>query len=90
MEWKDCTSYSRSDKERVPRTYEFRGERIRLVVTRKYDIETTWFGCCFGIDIDGIDLHTNDLEEAKSQLVAIVKERLMKMSACLEELNNGN
>ena len=45
IEWKDITSFSQGDKERVPRTFEARVDAIRLVVTRRHGLNG-WFMVC--------------------------------------------
>lgn len=42
-EWKDITSYSRDESEKVPRSWEMRIGSIRLVVTRIHGIDGVWY-----------------------------------------------
>jgi excinuclease UvrABC ATPase subunit len=41
LKWKDITSYSRSDADRTPRSYEAIAGAVRVVVTRRIDLRPT-------------------------------------------------
>ena len=67
-DWKDVSSYSRGDKERIPTILELRRLspfNTRLILHRHIYYPNTWVVSCKGTDIDKVDLHTDNVEEAK-------------------------
>lgn len=71
MKWNDITSYSRSNKDRTPQTWEQQSGRLRVCVTRKHMIPGTWFAVCHELNLE-VDLRTDDLEFAKDLTVTLV------------------
>lgn len=76
LKWKDATSYSYNDKERIPVTFELILGELRIVVTRMYNLTDTWFLHCRKLHIDSHDLRVNDLEIAKHEALKLVKDAL--------------
>ena len=94
--WKDTTSYSRSDKERVPRTWEADLPGVRLIVTKHRDYGDEWTTSCYPLYNEVCGLQTTDVEEAKkkalerfvyeSSQVVMARERV-KMALAVERRN---
>lgn len=78
MEWKDCTSYSRSDKARIPRVLEADMGVIRIVIHRIIHCEG-WYLTVYGLSINDSHLSTDNLEEAKSKGLEFVIGRVVKL-----------
>jgi len=80
-EWKDISSYSQSDKDRKPTTFERHVGKLRLVVTRHIHYPNKWV-----IRSDGIFEHLiNDCntDQAKDTATDMLKKCL---EAALKEL----
>ena len=79
-EWKDISSFSHSDKERVPSRFEFRTKSVRVVLHRHiYGGKDDWFVTCVEVDMERQLLASKGTEEAKSEALAMVKARLQAM-----------
>jgi len=79
--WKDQSSFSRGDKDRTPKTWEFTSHGVRLVVTRHIDYPGVWIARCdpwFSI----LELKSTDIEKAKKEAISIV-------CGCLRKVING-
>lgn len=81
--WKDISSYSRNDKDRTPKTWEFAGVGVRVVVTRHMDYSPdVWLARCepyFSI----VELKSKDIAAAKNEAMNLVKNCLRKALASL-------
>jgi hypothetical protein len=93
--WKDVTSYSQRDKEKIPRTLELRKLspfNTRLVISRHIHYPDTWLVSCKGTDIDNVDLHTDNVEEAKQKAIDCImnyaSRMLDKWNEIIDILNN--
>ena len=75
--WEDETSYSRGDKERVPRTWTCRlGGHLRVTVTRHIHYPPDdWLLFCLPF-FDGRVLKAKDIKQAKCEALLLVKEKL--------------
>lgn len=81
LKWRDITSYSQGDNERIPKTWELRLEELnyRVIVSRHIYYENTWLLTCRNIDIEHFDLETDDIDEAKNKALKIVENHLNKL-----------
>ena len=88
MQWKDITTYSHGDRVRTPRVWELDfGNRILLTVHRHIYYEDTWLmsGRIYGAEvINMIDLHTNDVEQAKAKAKIEFRKRLAYYKEIIE------
>lgn len=81
--WKDTSSYSQSDKVRVPSSYTLVSKELRLSVVQHIDNPTVWSLICSTlIGIGRMPLAT-DLERAKTMALEYARE---KLTAMLKEL----
>lgn len=87
MKWGDATSYSRGDRERIPRTWELPvSDVFKITITRHihYSPET-WLLYCPAIGISLTPCPSADLEEAKQWALDKVSLRLTRWLAALEK-----
>ena len=83
MAWTDITSYSRTDKARIPRTWELRAGGLRLVVTRHRDfLADSWVMQTYPSIINYAPLGSHEVEAAKQEAI----ERTM---SALEQMLDG-
>ena len=78
MEWQDKTSYSRADKERVPRILEIKVEGLKVTIHRIIHCEG-WYLTVYELNIDDRYLGTEDLEGAKNRGLEVVIGRILKL-----------
>lgn len=84
--WKDVTSYSQSDKKRIPSCWSVKVGRFKLslVWSHRY-CPDTWSTSLFGV-YEHFDLKMSsydDIDKAKNKALSIAKEVL---SDCLSEI----
>jgi len=87
LEWKDTTSYSRGDKERIPRILEIKVEGLRIVVHRIIHYPE-WYVSCYDLNIEDRCLYVDDLYEAKIKAIDIILEKLEGLMRVKEVLEN--
>ena len=90
-EWKDITTYSQRDTERIPRTWKLTLEEINyeIIVTRHIYYEDTWLLTCRKANIDMLDLKTDDIEEAKEKALKLIYNYLNEfIDKFLKEIRN--
>lgn len=85
LKWNDRTSYSRTDKERVPRVWEADLPLCRIVVHRLLGVSDVWFLSCRELRIDSIALGSATAEQAQREGLVYVRETVRKMHADLEK-----
>lgn len=82
--WKDATSYSQREKERIPRTYQCKIGTLDIIITRIIHSEG-WFLTCRSLSINSWPLDGDDLEKCKEQAIAILLKELNKVVATAQE-----
>lgn len=76
MEWKDISSYSRSDTDRTPKTWALQAEGLKIVVTRHVNYAPdAWLLCCQPFCEYG-EIGTGTADEAKAAAVEYVRKNL--------------
>ncbi len=76
IEWKDRTSYSRSETDRTPRSWHARAGMIEIAVHRHVSYAPdVWLLSCPPI-ADKLVLTSKDIDEAKAEAVRYVKHQL--------------
>lgn len=81
--WKDITSYSRGDEERIPTTFELDKKVLRICVTSGHrDYKHSWIMHCYQLQIDTRELSAKTLEKAQIEAVKIAND-------CLNELKSS-
>jgi len=76
--WKDVTSYSRGNKERIPSTLETEICGFSLFIHRHIHNPGTWLLSCYGLNLTNVDLSTDDFNEAERNAVAFLVAQLDK------------
>uniref|UniRef100_A0A6H2A083 Uncharacterized protein n=1 Tax=viral metagenome TaxID=1070528 RepID=A0A6H2A083_9ZZZZ len=79
IQWKDETSYSISDKERMPSIWEARINAIDICVHRHIHYPGKWLLASRYIGIEKKELNSNDIDEAKKEALFIVYKHLTCM-----------
>jgi hypothetical protein len=83
MDWIDITIHSRGSKDDAPRTWAVDAGPLRLKVTRHIDHPGTWIVICSGF-INGVDLKTDDADEAKAKAVQLLRAKLQTILRALD------
>lgn len=99
-QWRDCTSYSRDDKERVPTTYEITHGYLRIVITCGHiRYRPNWVLHCFAVGIDTKLMTTGDrritttidnLDDVKARAIEIVEARIKKINIDINAIKEVN
>jgi hypothetical protein len=79
MIWKDGTTYSRDDKERVPSILRCKIGTLEIIVHRIHRLDG-WYLTCRYLDIKDYTLSYKTLEDCQEQAVRIVKNTLYAKS----------
>lgn len=86
MEWKDITSYSQRDKERIPRVWECKlAPNISVTVHKHIYYGNAWLLSCEFLGYDCFQLGTEDIENAKTKALVRVRDGLAKMNNLIAE-----
>lgn len=86
MSWRDVTSYSQGDKERVPRSWEWKRigpPTLRILVHRLIGLPG-WYLTCFDVNLRDMGLG-DDLEKAKANALKMVRVRLAAWAEMVKE-----
>lgn len=84
--WKDATSYSKNDSERIPRVWETMAGASKITVHRHIFYKDTWLITCRNLGIEHRDLKTDDLKEAKTRAIEIVVDRALEIVLEMEKI----
>ena len=77
MEWKDCTTYPRGDKERVPTAWEIKSGDLRIVVTSGHIYyKGRWVMHCARLRIDTYPLSATSKKEAQLSAIEVVRQKI--------------
>lgn len=86
MKWIDTTSYSQSDKERIPRAWTIRSENLTITVHRHiYHDPDVWLISCQHI-CDCKKLKSKDIELAKNEALNYVASCINNLSLEIYQL----
>jgi len=84
MKWTDGTSYSQSDKEKIPAVWNAKAGSLRLTVHKHiYYDKDQWLLSGLGI-FDKHLLHNKDVDLAKQEALDIAKQALKSAIDALE------
>jgi len=74
MNWKDISIYSKDDKIKVPRTYEFRCAGFWIIVTRSlYHSPDAWILSCTPF-VRNLEISTGTYEEAQAAAIEYMRK----------------
>jgi hypothetical protein len=97
-QWRDCTSYSRDDKERVPKAYEIKHGYLRICITCEHiHHRPNWVLHCHAIGIDSKPIivagrklnKDDDLGIVKLWAIEIVEARIDELNGWSNEPNTS-
>jgi len=84
IKWQDVTSYSQSDKERIPRTFQAQLGVIGLTITRHKDYDADdWVFSTYPNLLYKDVLDSKDLEDAKKEALTLLEKEVMKLQASI-------
>lgn len=89
--WKDVTSYSQGDKERIPTAFECRSGDLRIYITCGHiNYRGEWVMHCQALGIDTLHLKTvKTFDEAKARSVKIVSMKLDRLKSNLVDIERA-
>ncbi len=76
LKWKDESSYSKNDKERIPNVLSTKIEGFNIKIHRHIHYPDTWLLSCYKLDIEKKDLYTNDFNEATKKAIQYIISKL--------------
>ena len=82
--WDDVSSYSRGDTDRTPNEWLCYADDLRLWVHRNINYRGVWFLTAVPF-AECRKLNSADIEKAKKEAVAFVRDRLKEVLAALEK-----
>jgi hypothetical protein len=82
--WKDISSYSQSDKERIPKTFKCTISKYSLLVTRHRDYPGQWLLRCDGMFYE-IPIEDCSAQAARAQAFTLFKQHALELIKELEE-----
>lgn len=80
--WKDVSSYSQGDKERVPKSFNiaFQDPPLRITVTRYLGYPPdTWVMHCHDLNMSERELVNTDLVRAQDEAIRLVTRRIQAL-----------
>jgi hypothetical protein len=91
-EWKDVTSFSRDDKDRIPSVWTLqltRHVRISVVRSHVYDKENWVMHCAPWFDTYSLKLPSTveNRDEAMSRATALVRAKVEELAAAMRAVN---
>ena len=85
-EWKDCTSYRRGVKERIPTTWELDMPSVRISITCGHIHHPgEWIMHCAQANMNTVSMQSQTLEGAKAEAVMRVKSHFQNILAEIEQ-----
>lgn len=72
--WKDVTSYSQGDKERIARSWEYRAGKFRITVTRLHGADG-WYLTVNGL-CSQVPINETEIDKAKQVALSSFREVL--------------
>ena len=92
-EWRDTTSYSRSQKQedREPSVWEFRSGALRLVIVRSWRFpEEPWSYALYGqVQITDGYLNSRDFDSAKQEAILAIESLMGDTKTILEKAKHA-
>ena len=87
MDWKDSTTYSRGQKERIPTSWTTKTESLSITVTKGHlYYKGEWVMHCFAVGMDTVQMKIpadSTPEQAQNRAIEMVKRRLNILSSSL-------
>lgn len=83
--WKNRSSYSKSEDRSEAKTWCFESGDLIVTVTKHIHFENDLIMTCGNVEIHQKRLGTTDMEKGKKKALAIVQNRLSKMTYAIEQ-----
>lgn len=84
IEWTDRTSYSKRDKDRTPRSWEWKHHGVIVIVHRHIDYgPDVWLVSCGELGASAIPLDATDVDAAKEEALRFLEERATTFAGIL-------
>jgi len=88
MEWKDETTYSRDNKERIPSVWGIRFKGFRVAVVNKHRLAPNkWVMHCFALGIDTLDLGVESIQPKEIAQDKAIKHVKTKLHSMVNQIN---
>ena len=87
MKWKDGTSYSRGNEERIPTVLKCEISKLEILVHRIHGLGG-WYLTCRYLNIEYQKLDYDELQDCQSQAVEIVRQKLYEKALEIQEIKN--
>jgi hypothetical protein len=85
INWKDITSYTKTEKERLPRSFQSEGLSATLTVHRHRDYDgEQWLLSVYSLGINNQKLKSKDTIKAQKEAIDFLKNKLQGILAELE------
>lgn len=79
VEWKDTSTHSKEDKEKIPNSYTWELYKLKLSIHRHiYYPKDQWLCSCYLLNIEKAELMNKDTEKAKQEALNIIKNKLLE------------
>lgn len=83
--WSDSSSYSRDEKERIPKEWTLETGFLKICIHRHIHFDPkTWLLSCHELGISRFILGEIDTKQAQDKAIDIIKLKLKKMADSLE------
>lgn len=86
MAWRDSSSYSQGDTERVPHAFTLKSGELAVVVHRYHGCPGEWFYSCFELRVSACPLKSKNLGAAQKQAIAQVRHRCLALHSAARGL----
>jgi hypothetical protein len=90
--WHDSTTYSRDDKQRVPSSWSYKTEKLKITVVNKHrDYPDRWIMHCYDIGMNTVVLKApieTPVDEIQAAAIRVVKRRLSEMIKSFVTIKN--
>jgi hypothetical protein len=88
IEWKDTTSYSQSDRERIPRVLTCKIGKYDIILHRIHGIPGTWYLSSRYLHIKEIDLSDDDINSCKIKAIEFIKYHIKDSIESMQHVLN--
>lgn len=91
VEWRDTTSYSKGDSERVPTTYSIVSGDLYITITCGHIYHRPdWVMHCHALHMDTVPLKAKSVDAAKDESLNRVRKKLTELSNAYFEICGVN
>lgn len=85
MKWKDTSSYSQTDKVRIPNCWDIQVGAFCVTVHHHIHYpKDTWLVSCRGLDVSQVPLNSKDISQAQPEALKYILGKMEDMRAALD------